>query len=121
MPPLVENMNTIQIIALYVVIFTSGMLVGYLLKIFISARSAKKASDQDWKETKRLIAESEANEPTAEQFCDEAGAHLVLKQKGQPMFDALFYSQLQMLGWIGKIEKMLEEDIQNQCDDEEDD
>ena len=112
--------QTIYNIAVFTAIFASGMLVGYLLKIFITAWNAKKVSDREWEETKRLIAESEANEPTAEQFCDKAGAHLVLKQKGQPTFDALFYSQLQMLGWIGKIEKMLEEDIDRQYEDEED-
>ena len=112
--------QTIYNIAVFTAIFASGMLVGYLLKIFITARSAKKASEQAWGDTKRLIAESEANEPTAEHFCDKAGAHLVLNQKGQPSFDALFYSQLQMLGWIGKIEKMLEEDIDRQYEDEED-
>ena len=113
--------QTINDIAVFTAIFASGMLVGYLLKIFITAWNAKKVSDREWEETKRLIAESEANEPTAEHFCDKAGAHLVLKQKGQPTFDALFYSQLQMLGWIGKIEKLLEKDIQSQYEDDDED
>jgi len=80
--------QTIYHIALFTAIFASGMLVGYLLKIFITARNAKKTSDLEWEETKRLIAESEENMPTADYVFDKEGAHLILNQKGQPTFKA---------------------------------
>ena len=109
----------IQNIALFAAIFASGMLVGYLLKIYMTARNAKKISDQEWEETKRLIAESEENMPTADYVFDKEGAHLILNQKGQPTFKASFYSQLMMYGWVESILCQIHEDMEKDYEDEE--
>ena len=111
--------QTIYHIALFTAIFASGMLAGYLLKIFITACNAKKISDQEWEETKRLIAESEENMPTADYVFDKEGAHLILNQKGQPTFKASFYSQLQMYGWVESIQCQIYEDMEKDFEDEE--